>query len=63
MRVQCAWCGKQLPQKGERTGKVTHGICLPCIDNVLREAGSEAEHQLWLRAFQQERTTRLLTKK
>ena len=38
MRVECAWCKRELPKKGDDTDDVTHTICLSCIDDVLTKA-------------------------
>lgn len=41
MKVQCAWCGKDMGEKPaakiEFDGKVTHGICEKCRDAVLAD--------------------------
>lgn len=34
MRIQCAWCGRDLGEKDGGEG-VTHGICPACLARVL----------------------------
>ena len=55
MRVECAWCGKNMRLKGEETDDVSHTICLQCIEELLCEAGEEAERESWALAFKVER--------
>ncbi len=44
LKVICAWCGAFL--SGNRSAEASsHGICRPCSEDVLAEAGIEAE---WL---------------
>jgi len=38
MRVKCSWCQKTLVYDDDESA-VTHGICLPCGNKLLEEAG------------------------
>ena len=52
MRVECAWCGKYLNTiKCVRPGRVSHGICEDCKEQLLAES---AEYQAAVQANKNE---------
>jgi signal transduction histidine kinase/ActR/RegA family two-component response regulator len=42
MKRRCAWCGMDLGSKEPLgDGDITHGVCLPCSEQIIRAAGRE----------------------
>jgi len=44
MQLRCAWCGKSIANDVSHDGEeVSHGICLSCTEEMLRQAREEVD--------------------
>jgi len=45
MKVECAWCGKDLGEKPGPEGATSHGICKECADVMIQEIKTNHESE------------------
>jgi hypothetical protein len=43
MNAKCAWCGTDMGERPGPAGVVTHGICGPCADMMVRDMAPLSE--------------------